>query len=212
MWPIVCLPVIKKTAAIQVPTLRWVYLACVVLGGIGGHLASEFAAMGSDAEKLSVSPRHLYLALAAVAALLFAIRELRQLRATASGGRDFKRKVELGLASLPFGGKGRFWIATAGLQLAVGSLTEIGEGCPLCGHDVAAGIGGAIIGALALSLLVRVFSARLPSIASAFAEFIPALAHAAGKLRCAIIAVPIVLAEFLWFARLFNRPPPALQS
>jgi hypothetical protein len=202
----------KKAPALQVPSLRWVYLACVVIGSIGAHLVSEFAAMGSDAEKLSVSPRHLYLLVAALAALLFAVREVRQLRASSSGGRDFKRKIELGLASLPFSGTGRFWMATAGLQLAIGAITEIGEGCPLCGHDVAAGIGGAVIGALVLSLLARAMSQRLPSIASAFVEFVPASALAAGKVRTAIVAVPIVLSEFLWFARLFNRPPPALQS
>jgi hypothetical protein len=194
-----------------VPTLRWLYLACVVLGSIGAHLISEYAAMGSDAAVVAVSPRHLYLAIAGIAALAFAIRELMTLRARASNGRDAKRLAEIGLAGLPFAGKRHFWLVTAGLQFAFGGFTEIGEGCPLCGHDVIAGVAGALVGAIVLSLIARALSARLPSIASALVEFAPVAGKGAHAWKTAAAATPIVLAEFLWYARLFNRPPPALQ-
>src|ERR1700730_17652614 len=133
-----------------VPTLRWLYLACVVLGGIGAHLISEYAAMGSDAAVVTATANLLYLAIAGIAV---AARELMVLRARASSGRDAKRLAEIGLAALPFAGKRHFWLATAGLQFAIGGLTEIGEGCPLCGHDIIAGIGGALLGAIVLSLI-----------------------------------------------------------
>src|SRR5258708_33528835 len=45
-------------------SLRLLYLACVALGGVGTHLISEFAAMGFDADRVVLSPRHLYLAVA----------------------------------------------------------------------------------------------------------------------------------------------------
>jgi hypothetical protein len=202
---------LSKTS-LRAPTLRWLYLACVVFGSIGAHLISEFAAMGSDAAAVVVSPRHVYLAIGGIAALAFAIHELVVLRARASSGRDAKRLAEMGLAALPFAGKRHFWLATAGLQFAIGGLTEIGEGCPLCGHDIIAGVAGALLGAVVLSVIARALTRRLPSIASSLVEFTPVAGKSALLWKTAAAATPIVLARFLRFARLFNRPPPILQS
>lgn len=196
----------------QDPSLRLLYLACVVLGGVVTHLISEFAAMGSDADRVALSPRHLYLGVAAIVAILIAIRELVVLRSRAKGGRDAKRLAELGLASLPFNGKRHFWIITACLQLAVGGVTEIGEGCPLCGHDIVAGVGGALLGAIVLALLARALGNRLPSIASALSEFVPLAGRSTARWAAKMRTTPVARAEFLWFARLLNRPPPVLAS
>jgi hypothetical protein len=191
--------------------MLWVYLACVVVGSIGAHLVSEFAAMGSDAVAVTFSPRHIYLGVAGILALVFALRELLSLRARASSGRDAKRLAEIGLASLPFAGKRHFWLATAALQFFIGGLTEIGEGCPLCGHDIAAGVIGALVGAVVLSALARALTRRLPSIASALVEFAAVAGVSDDRWKCALRATPRVISAFLWYARLFNRPPPGLQ-
>lgn len=181
------------------------------MGSIGAHLISEFAAMGSDAEAVTFSLRHLYLGLAGLAALIVAVREVLVLQARASSRRDAKRLAEIALQSLPFSGKGHFWLATAGLQLAIGGFTEIGEGCPLCGHDVVAGFGGALIVAVLLSLVARALTRRLPSIASAMIEFVSAGDQAGERRTPSQVAAPIVVPNFVWLAHLFNRPPPALQ-
>jgi hypothetical protein len=190
------------------PTLRWVYLALVVIGSIGAHLASEFGAMGSDADQITFSPRHIYLGIAALAALIFAAREILALRSVSDNARDFKRRIEMGIATLPFAGKHRFGPATAGLFLLIGGATEIGEGCPLCGHDVAAGIGIAVIGSVVLAALVRLFTRRLPSIASAVVEYVAAVTEPEAPPDLALTFDVAPLHEFLWFAQLFNRPPP----
>ncbi|HXW75918.1 MAG TPA: hypothetical protein VEJ20_00755, partial [Candidatus Eremiobacteraceae bacterium] len=46
--------------------LRPFYALLVGVGAIVAHIASEFAAMGSDADSVLFSARHLYLGLAAV--------------------------------------------------------------------------------------------------------------------------------------------------
>lgn len=194
------------------PSLRVLYVACLALGSIAAHLISEFVGMGSAADAVAFSPRHIYLGAAGLVALALVIREVALLRARAANGRDAKRIAEIGLASLPFGGKRYFWIVTAALQFAAGALTEIGEGCPLCGHDVAAGFAGALIGAIILALVARALSKRLPSIASALVQF-AAIERAddACSYR-ARLAPDVESPEFLWFARLLNRPPPVFQS
>ena len=168
--------------------------------------------MGSDASVVAVSPRHLYLGAAGAVALGVAIREIFHLRARSSGLRDAKRLAELGLSSLPFAGRRHFWLATAALQFALGSLTEIGEGCPLCGHDVGAGIAGALLCALALSLAARALSKRLPSFAAALADFVLAEPDPQPARAVAPELAPVVVGHLLGYTRLFNRPPPRLQS
>jgi hypothetical protein len=192
----------------QTRTLRWVYLALVVLGSIGAHLASEFGAMGRDAGEVALSPRHVYLGVAAIVSLAFAIRELLVLRAASSSSRDFKRRIEMGLSALPFAGKRYFGVATAGLFLLIGGATEIGEGCPIAGHDIWAGVFGALICSLGLALAVRAFTRRLPSIAAALLEFVPARRDRVSVSRRHVIEEAIPLSEFLWYAHLECRPPP----
>jgi hypothetical protein len=193
-------------------TLRWVYLALIVLGSIGAHLTAEFAAMGGDADEVALSPRHLYLGLAAVAALAFALCELIAMRKSSSGARDFKRRMEIGIGTLPLAGTPWFTPATAASFLTIGGITEIGEGCPLCGHDVTAGVIGAFLGSLLVGLVVRAFTRRMPSLASAVDEYLTAEPHDSGFARYATAFAPARLPRSVWYPFLFNRPPPVRAS
>ncbi len=193
-------------------SLRWLYAALVVFGAIAAHLCSEFAGMGADSGAIAFSSRHLYLALAALAALAVAVREISGFVGAAANGRDRKRLAEMSLATLPWRGGRRFVLFTALLQFGIGGLTEIGEGCPLCGHDIGAGVVGAVVGALLLALATRLLARRLPAAASALFAFFRQIDRPTADGMRRALARPIVVDDLLWFARLFNRPPPALQS
>ncbi|HKW45477.1 MAG TPA: hypothetical protein VJN22_07455, partial [Candidatus Eremiobacteraceae bacterium] len=88
------------------PNLRPFYLLLVGVGCIVAHLASEFAAMGSDAENVVFSARHWYLGLLALAGIVTLVSNAHALLRRSSNGRDLKRILHIGLATLPFGGKG----------------------------------------------------------------------------------------------------------
>jgi hypothetical protein len=191
------------------PRLGPIYASLVALGSIVAHLAAEFFAMGSDADSVALSPRHLYLgAIALVCVGVLAWRSAALWRASL-GVRDLKRALHVGLLSLPFRGRGaRFFALSVGLQLCVGLGTQIGEGCPFCGHDVAAGVFGAVLTAMVLAFAGRAIARRLPSIAGAIAALFidePSLGtscFAADK--AALLGLP----RFAWFSQLYNRPPP----
>jgi len=195
------------------PTLIRVYLALVVIGGIGSHLISEFAGMGAAAEAVAFSRLHVYLGVALFLAGAVIARDLHDLIANAANARDAKRIAEIGLACLPFGGTtSRFWLATAGLQFAVAWSTVIAEGSPLLGHDVAAGMIGAVVGAALIALLTHALTRSLPTLASAFIEFQPAVPTSMHSKANATEKPASTFAASTWCSRLFNRPPPVLRS
>jgi hypothetical protein len=168
--------------------------------------------MGSDANSVVLSARHWYLGLAVLAGIcIFVVRGRALLRATTSG-RDLKRILSIGLDALPFGARGvRYYALTAGLQLAIGALTQIGEGCPFCSHDVIAGVVGAIITVLFLALVTRAVGSKLPSLVTALTGYSHQSSPAAPifvRSECA----STVAGSDVWFPLLFNRPPPRLQS
>jgi hypothetical protein len=201
----------KRASGPPTSELRALYAALVVFGAIGTHLVSEFAGMGSAAGGVTFSSRHIYLGLGAVGSLALALRAIGSMLAHASGPRDAKRLAEIGLASLPFGGRRSFVPFTAALQFVLGGATEIGEGCPLCGHDIAAAIAGALVGAIVLAFAVRALGKRLPRVACAIVAFLPAANASDEPHEHAVVHEPIVRADFLWCSRLFSRPPPVLQ-
>lgn len=200
------------TASRTTPDLRVFYLLLLGVGSVLAHLALEFAAMGSGAESVLLSPRHWYLGCAAVAGIMTFAYQARALVRQAHGARDLKRMLSLGLDGLPFRGRGaRFYALTAGLQLAVGSLTQIGEGCPFCGHDVAAGLLGALVTVVILAFVTRAVGRRLPAlicIASAH-ELAPQAQPGLTRLRSELRGLDRSLD--VWFPLLFNRPPPQLR-
>jgi hypothetical protein len=195
------------------PNLRVFYVLLIGVGSLLAHLASEFAAMGSDADSVLFSARHLYLGIAALAGVVVFLVRGRALLHQASSRRDLRRILSNGLAALPFGSHGlRYYALTAGLQLAVGALTQIGEGCPFCSHDVIAGIIGATLTVLLLALVTRVVGSQLPNFVSALADYVP---RASGGNNCVFLRRTYVAADAdrdVWFPLLFNRPPPHLQS
>jgi len=149
-------------------TLFAPYVALLVFGAIAAHLASELSGMGRAAEPIVLAPRHLYLALCALLAAAFVVRYAVAMLRSASGPMDLRRRLRLGLASLPFRGEGwRFIALTAALQAAGGLATEFSEECPLCGHDLAAGLLGAAFIAVLFAWLTRTLTHALPDVAAA---------------------------------------------
>ncbi len=187
-----------------------IYLCVVGLGSIVAHLASEFFAMGSDADSIALSPKHLYLGVTAVVCAIVALQQGFALWRNSSGGRDLKRQLHVGLESLPFRGRGAFYAFTAALQFGVGLTTQIGEGCPFCGHDIAAGIAGTILTVFVMALAARAIGQRLPTIAAAIAAFFIQTGARPQMLIAAHNVAILGLPRFIWFSQLYNRPPPPL--
>lgn len=186
------------------------YLCVVGLGSIVAHLASEFFAMGRDADSIALSPKHLYLGVTAVVCAVVALQQGFALWRNSSGGRDLKRELHVGLESLPFRGRGAFYAFTAALQFGIGLTTQIGEGCPFCGHDIAAGIAGTILTVFVMALAARAIGRRLPSIAAAIAAFFIQPGARPQTLIATHNVAILGLPRFIWFSQLYNRPPPPL--
>jgi len=122
-----------------------VFFAFTAPLGIAAHLISELAGLGwHDDADIAFSARHGYLAglaLLSVAGLLFALRSLPR----------SQRRIQVAelIESLPFGGRGvAFTAASFVAQFVFFAVTQIGEGCPLCGGDVAVGVFAAAVAAL----------------------------------------------------------------
>jgi hypothetical protein len=101
---------------------------------------------------------------------------------------------------------------TAGLQLAIGALTQIGEGCPFCSHDVIAGIVGAMLTVLLLALVTRALSRQLPRLVCALAGYMPRTFGSPSAIFLGRDCAAVSTGRGAWFPLLFNRPPPRLQS
>jgi hypothetical protein len=194
------------------PDLKPFYFVLVAAGAIVAHLAAEFAAMGSGADEVLFSARHWYLGLTALACIAAFCLGWRALRAQSSSRRDLKRMLHVGLDTLPFNGTGiRFFGLTAALQLGIGMLTQIGEGCPFCGHDVAGGVVGAMLTVIFLALATRAAAARMPAIVDALVVVLPIARPTSERRVLAIERNATALPLPIWTAPLFNRPPPPLR-
>lgn len=189
-----------------------IYLLVVAAGGILAHLASEYAAMGSGADAVLVSARHWYLDVGAIAAIAAIFIRVRALYRSSWGGRDLKRILHVGLDRLPLRGRGAaFAVLTAGLQFSIGMLTEFGEGAPIEGHDVAAGVFGALVVALLLALATKAAASSLPSIVEAIIRLLPAPSSSPNSAFVKSQPPAAAVHQSFWSAHLFNRPPPHLQ-
>jgi hypothetical protein len=195
------------------PNLKPFYLLLVGVGCIVAHLASEFAAMGSDAEHVVFSAKHWYLGLLALAGIATLVICGRSLWQRSSGGLDLKRRLHIGLATLPFGGKGaRYFVLTGALQLGLGMLTQFGEGCPFGGHEVAAGVLGALVTIVLFGFAARAAGRRLPTAVAALVTLLPASDGPAPHFVDLFERASITSGPVEWFAHLYNRPPPQIQS
>lgn len=184
------------------------YLAGIGLGGIVAHFASEFAAMGRAAESVALSPRHGYLAFLALLCAAVVWREIAKLLHGAEDYRDIQRALRSGFEALPLRGRGWFLPLTAGLQFAVSQTTEFGEGCPFCGHDVIAGLIGALVTSIIIVLLWRALSRRLPRIAALLVVFLAVQRQADQSVYARRHFSAASLAPAIWPHQLFSRPPP----
>ena len=182
-----------------------------MLGAVLTHLASEFFGMGADADAhILLSPRHAYLALIALACAIALAFEVRGLTQRASGVRDFKRLLSNEMAALPLGGGWQFYLLAATLQFATGVGSAIGEGCFFCGHDLIAGVAGALATALLLALVGRLIAARLPNVAAGLAAILlPVAGQTPHALRPRFTFAWSPRRDF-WSPQLANRPPPLL--
>ena len=122
-----------------------VFFAFTTPLGIAAHLISELAGLGwHDDADVAFSARHAYLAalaLITVGGLLFSLRKVPRAERRAN--------VATLVDGLPFGGRGvAFTLLTFVAQFAFFAVTQIGEGCPLCGGDVLVGVVAAAIAAL----------------------------------------------------------------
>jgi hypothetical protein len=138
----------------------FVFFAFTAPLGIVAHLTSELAGLGwQDDAEVAFSARHAYLAalaLVSLAGLFLALRSVPP--------RDRRARIDELVSSLPFGGRGLgFTLASFVAQFGFFAVTQIGEGCPLCGGDVATGVlaaaVAAAIGAVAVALGKRRFIA-----------------------------------------------------
>jgi hypothetical protein len=126
--------------------------------GIAAHLVSELAGLGwHDDADVVLSARHGYLAALAILAmggLLVALRSVPR--------RERRAYVATLVESLPCGGSGPAFTAISFIaQFGFFAVSQLGEGCPLCGGDIVTGVFAAAlaagIGALAVALGKRRF-------------------------------------------------------
>lgn len=139
-----------------------IFFAFTAPFGIAAHLLSELAGLGwhDDADVL-FSARHGYLAIVALAALATFTVALRSVPANSR-----RRHVSEIIEALPFKGRGARFIALSfALQFGFFAVTQIGEGCPLCGGDVIVGIVAAAAAALIGALVVTFVKERVLELA-----------------------------------------------
>jgi len=165
--------------------------------GIAAHLISEFAGLGwHDDADVAFSARHGYLALLALVSLAAFSVVLRSIpRAT--------RHYHIGeiVRSLPFRGAGLRFVTLAFVaQFGFFALTQIGEGCPLCGGDIFTGVLAAGVAAILGSLAVALCKRRVLELA---VDLVCALA----ELRFAAAAVNASAAHRAPAARSARRSP-----
>ena len=174
--------------------------------GIAAHLISELAGLGwHDDADLVLSPRHAYLALIALATLAGLFLAFRSLPRG-----DRRRRVAQLVDDLPFRGRGLAFLALAFVaQFGFFAVTQIGEGCPLCGGDVVVGVFAAAVAALIGAIAVTLGKRRLIALALALVWFICARSSASSERarRVDIRFVPLRPVRRGPFAFRY-RPPP----
>lgn len=148
--------------------------------GIAAHLVSEFFGLGwhDDADVL-FSPRHGYLAALAVASLAALVVSLRALPRG-----DRRRRVEALIRELPCRGQGfGFTCAAFVAQFAIFAITQLGEGCPLCGGDVVTGVLAAAVAASIGAVAIAFGKRRVVELALALVQFFVAASCAAAPAK-----------------------------
>jgi hypothetical protein len=148
-----------------------IFLAFTSSFGIAAHLLSELVGLGwHDDEDVLFSARHAYLALIAVVAFLALVAALL---AVPPG--DRRSRVHALIERLPLGGRGAgFTVLSFAAQFAFFAVTQIGEGCPLCGGDVFTGIIAAALAAAVGAALITFGKRRILDFALALVRYLAA--------------------------------------
>jgi hypothetical protein len=176
--------------------------------GIAAHLLSEFFGLGwHDDADVIFSARHAYLALIAVAAIAGLAAALLAL----PRGEQRARVAAL-VEALPWRGSGLRFVALAFVaQFGFFALTQIGEGCPLCGGDILTGILAAGVAALLGALAVTLGKRRIFELAlRIMCEFV-GISFAPGVMRSlrSESVLPAKAARRSPFAFRYRPPPVA---
>jgi hypothetical protein len=152
----VAFSVVPMSARRSAPAAALAFGAFAILFGTASHLAAELFGLGwpADASVLA-SPRHAYLAVAALLALLALALSVR-----CSPGTDRRGRISALVDALPYRGRGMGFAALAFVsQFAFAAVTQIGEGYPLAAGDavtgVIAGVVAAALGAVIVTLCKR---------------------------------------------------------
>ena len=151
-------PVAKSSHGVSPLWALLLFFAFTAPLGIAAHLLSELAGLGwHDDADVAFSARHGYLALIALGAL---VALALSLRAVPRG--DRRARIAAIVEALPFKGQGAGFVALSfSAQFAFFAITQIGEGCPLCGGDVFAGVLAAALAAFCGALAVMLGKRRL---------------------------------------------------
>jgi len=179
--------------------------------GIAAHLISELAGLGwHDDADVAFSARHGYLALIALAALAALGAALRSVPRG-----DRRARIAQIVDALPFKGQGAGFVALSFLvQFAFFAITQIGEGCPLCGGDVITGVLAAALAALSGAVAVVFGKRRLLDfvLGLVWAVDLLPVARAATRRRCANGLVVLRGRSRTPFAFRYRPPPVSAAS
>ena len=151
-------PVARASRGVSPLAAMLLFFAFTAPLGIVAHLVSELAGLGwHDDADVVLSARHGYLALIALGAL---VALGLALRAVPRG--DRRTRIAAIVDALPFKGQGaRFVALSFAAQFGFFAITQIGEGCPLCGGDVVVGVVAAALAALCGALAIMLGKRRL---------------------------------------------------
>ncbi|HMD03030.1 MAG TPA: hypothetical protein VKG44_08730 [Candidatus Baltobacteraceae bacterium] len=148
-----------------------VFLGLTTPFGIAAHLISELAGLGwHDDADVVLSARHGYLALFALASLAGFVAVLY-----AYPRAQRRARVAALVDALPFRGRGAGFFAVSFLaQFGFFAVSQLGEGCPLCGGDVVTGLLAAGIAAALGAMVVSLGKRRILGIALALVQYLSA--------------------------------------
>jgi hypothetical protein len=185
---------------------RWLTVtglaAAVVPSATLVHLVAEASALGPGALSLAFVLRHVYLGVLLGLSLAVFARTVGLGRPRA----ELRRRVALLGANLRGPHAPALLATLMAAQLAFFALTQLGEGIPLLGGDLALGLAVGLLGSLAAGLLVCALGRSLAEVAARTLTWPRPPAPAAPLLVCSAPPPRSAAAVFSLFIP--NRPPP----
>ncbi len=154
-----------------------VFFAFTTPFGIAAHLLAELFGLGwQDGADVVFSARHGYLAVLAAVSLAGAVVAVLALPRC-----ERRARVASLVEALPYKGAGVGFASIAFVaQFGFFALTQIGEGCPLCGGDIVTGIVAAGFAAALGAITVTLCKRRVLEFALALVWAIAAAVFASG--------------------------------